>query len=321
MMLTKKNMFGGDDGGETEHLLPVEGRLHPGADVGRDRSRSRSSSTPTASATTSTQIYSWYSEQGWGGTRVTFDTDKIERDQAADRGDRARSCRSRRAPRSASATRAVARRWRPAGPERAGAAGRRFHRDAGRARQGHRADPGASARNCATCASTAATRTASWRCASIASVRPRSASARRRWRSFVGLALRGAPLREFRRGETEVPVWVRFAGADDYGIEDIASFTVRAPDGRTVPLLAMVDVQVRPAATQIQRANRQTTLTIQANLADKVTDARRAQGDGGDAEVGRVPGRLQLSLRRRRLRGRGRGRQADDVQPADRAGA
>ena len=38
----------------------------------------------------------------------------------------------------------------------------------------------------------------------------------------MGLALRGAPLREFRRGDTEVPVWVRFAGADDYGTEDLA---------------------------------------------------------------------------------------------------
>ncbi|SFK96488.1 efflux RND transporter permease subunit [Lysobacter sp. cf310] len=98
---------------------------------------------------------------------------------------------------------------------------------------------------------------------------------------FVGLALRGAPLREFRRGETEVPVWVRFAGAENYGVEDIASFTVRAPDGRTVPLLSMVDVSVRPAATEIRRANRQTTLTIQANLADKATvpDARKAMED------------------------------------------
>ena len=98
---------------------------------------------------------------------------------------------------------------------------------------------------------------------------------------FVGLALRGAPLREFRRGETEVPVWVRFAGAENYGVADIASFTVRAPDGRTVPLLSMVDVSVRPAATEIRRANRQTTLTIQANLADKATvpEARKAMED------------------------------------------
>jgi HAE1 family hydrophobic/amphiphilic exporter-1 len=95
---------------------------------------------------------------------------------------------------------------------------------------------------------------------------------------FVGLALRGAPLREFRRGESEVPVWVRFKGAEQYGTEDIAAFMVRAPDGRTVPLLAMVDVAVVPAATQISRANRQTTLTIQANLGDKITmpEARTA---------------------------------------------
>ncbi len=98
---------------------------------------------------------------------------------------------------------------------------------------------------------------------------------------FVGLALRGAPLREFRQGDAEVPVWVRFAGADDYGIKDISAFTVRAPDGRIVPLLAMVDVRIGEAASQIERSNRQTTLTIQANLADKVSmpEARKAMED------------------------------------------
>ncbi|KGQ18991.1 Cation/multidrug efflux pump [Lysobacter dokdonensis DS-58] len=99
--------------------------------------------------------------------------------------------------------------------------------------------------------------------------------------TFVGLALRGAPLREFRRGDTEVPVWVRFAGADDYGTEDLASFTVRAPDGRSVPLLAMVNVQVRPAASSIERTNRQTTLTITAGIAEKSTqpEAKKAIED------------------------------------------
>jgi HAE1 family hydrophobic/amphiphilic exporter-1 len=95
---------------------------------------------------------------------------------------------------------------------------------------------------------------------------------------FVGLALRGAPLREFRRNDTEVPVWVRFAGAESYGVEDIAAFTVLAPDGRSVPLLAMVDVRIGAAASEIQRSDRQTTLTVQANLADKVSmpEARKA---------------------------------------------
>jgi len=96
--------------------------------------------------------------------------------------------------------------------------------------------------------------------------------------SFVGLALRGAPMREFRRGDSEVPVWVRFAGAEQSSPEDLASFTVRTGDGRSVPLLSLVDVSIKPSATQVGRTNRQTTLTIKANLAEKVTapEARKA---------------------------------------------
>ncbi|WP_422509833.1 efflux RND transporter permease subunit [Stenotrophomonas sp. GZD-301] len=99
--------------------------------------------------------------------------------------------------------------------------------------------------------------------------------------SFVGLALRGAPMREFRRGDTEVPVWVRFAGAEQSSPEDLASFTVRTGDGRSVPLLSLVDVTVKPTATQIGRTNRQTTLTIKANLAEKITvpEGRKAMED------------------------------------------
>ncbi len=84
---------------------------------------------------------------------------------------------------------------------------------------------------------------------------------------FVGLALRGASLREFQRGEIEIPVNVRFKGAEHYGTEDLQSFTVRAPDGRSVPLLAMVDVAVQASANSIQRMNRQTMLKVQASLA------------------------------------------------------
>ncbi|WP_401743356.1 efflux RND transporter permease subunit [Stenotrophomonas geniculata] len=96
--------------------------------------------------------------------------------------------------------------------------------------------------------------------------------------SFVGLALRGAPMREFRRGDNEVPVWVRFAGAEQSSPEDLAGFSVRTGDGRTVPLLSLVTVDVGSSATQIGRTNRQTTLTIKANLAEKVTapDGRKA---------------------------------------------
>lgn len=98
---------------------------------------------------------------------------------------------------------------------------------------------------------------------------------------FVGLALRGSPLREFRRGDNEVPVWVRFAGAEQTSPEDLAGFTVRTGDGRNVPLLSLVDVSIQPAASQVNRTNRQTTLTLKANLGDKVTapEARKAMED------------------------------------------
>ncbi|MCW0375223.1 efflux RND transporter permease subunit [Xanthomonas sacchari] len=99
--------------------------------------------------------------------------------------------------------------------------------------------------------------------------------------SFVGLALRGASLREFRHGDNEVPVWVRFAGAEQTSPEDLDSFNVHTQDGRSVPLLSLVETQPRAAATQIARTNRQTTLTITANLGAKVTapEAKQAIED------------------------------------------
>ncbi len=87
---------------------------------------------------------------------------------------------------------------------------------------------------------------------------------------FVGMALRGSSLRDFHRGEVEIPVNVRFAGSDDYGIEDLSGFMVRAANGTQVPLLAMVEVGVSPAATSIQRLNRQTMLRIEAGIARDV---------------------------------------------------
>src|SRR5690606_7818476 len=95
---------------------------------------------------------------------------------------------------------------------------------------------------------------------------------------YVGMALRGSSLRDFHREGVEIPVNVRFAGADRYGIGDLASFMVRAPNGTEIPLLAMVDVNVNPSATSIQRLNRQTMLRIEAGLAKDVpvADARKA---------------------------------------------
>jgi len=88
---------------------------------------------------------------------------------------------------------------------------------------------------------------------------------------YIGIALRGSQLREFRQGESEIPVWVRFAGADKFSSNDLESLKLRRDDGTEVPLLSVVDVEVLKGATQINRQDRQTSLTVQANLTKGVT--------------------------------------------------
>ncbi len=88
---------------------------------------------------------------------------------------------------------------------------------------------------------------------------------------FVNIALRGQALREFRRGDVEVPVTLRFAGAENYGSAELAAFKVRTADGRSVPLMAMVNLRPQPAAGVIEHTNRQTTLTLSANFAPDIT--------------------------------------------------
>ena len=95
---------------------------------------------------------------------------------------------------------------------------------------------------------------------------------------YVGIALRGTPMREFRQNGAEIPVWVRFAGAQQFRVQDLESLMLRRADGAEVPIMSVVTASVKRGATQIRRQSRQTALTIQANLAeDKTTeDARKA---------------------------------------------
>lgn len=96
--------------------------------------------------------------------------------------------------------------------------------------------------------------------------------------TYVGIALRGAPLKEFRNGDTEIPVWLRFQGADTQSVSGMADFKLRRSDGTLVPLLSLVDVRTQESASAIQRDSRQTSLPLTANLAPGTTqdDARKA---------------------------------------------
>jgi len=83
---------------------------------------------------------------------------------------------------------------------------------------------------------------------------------------YLGVALRGSPLREFRRGTTEVPVWVRFEGSEQFSINSLSSLDLTRADGVKVPLLSLVNVKIKPGASQISRSNRQTSIAIDANI-------------------------------------------------------
>lgn len=98
---------------------------------------------------------------------------------------------------------------------------------------------------------------------------------------YIGIALRGTPLREFRRAGEEVPVWARFAGSERFRVDDLQSLQLTRPDGSRVPLMSMVDVEIVHGAGQINRQNRRTSLAIAANLAEGKTmdDARNAMVD------------------------------------------
>ena len=286
MMLTKKNMFGGDDSDETNIFYQWKGSYSLGQ-MSDEVARVEQFMEANRKRFHIEQIYSWYSEQGDAGTRIKFDTSNLDETKTLIEQIR------KELPKSARTTLGIG----GGGGGPGGGGGQpgenvqvQLVGDSTKtlAEIADEIVPMLSKRkelrdvrvNAGDQNSELSVRVDRERAAAFGFNAQQVAS-------FVGIALRGAPLREFRRGETEVPVWVRFAGAEQYGMEDLATFTVRAPDGRTVPLLSMVDVDVTPAATQISRANRQTTLTVQANLADKVTvpDARKAMEETLKAAV------------------------------------
>jgi HAE1 family hydrophobic/amphiphilic exporter-1 len=105
--------------------------------------------------------------------------------------------------------------------------------------------------------------------------------------SYIAIALRGVPLREFRGERREVPVWLRFAGGDEASVDNLRDFKLTRPDGTQVPLLSMVDIRLEQAAGSIRRQDRQTALPITVNAAPG-TDMGQFRRSIGEA-MDRVP--------------------------------
>jgi HAE1 family hydrophobic/amphiphilic exporter-1 len=95
---------------------------------------------------------------------------------------------------------------------------------------------------------------------------------------FISIALRGAQLKDYHGSDAQIPVWLRFRGADAQSLDDLSDFKLRRPDnGTQVPLMSMVQISTNNASSVIERESRQTSFAIKANLAEGTTsnDARK----------------------------------------------
>lgn len=114
--------------------------------------------------------------------------------------------------------------------------------------------------------------------------------------SYVSIALRGTPLREFRSAAGEIPVWMRFAESDDASVDDLRDLKLRAADGSRVPLMSMIHLKVQAGASTISRENRQTSLPIKINLIDGVSmEQARKDLEAAMASI-QLPAGYRLSL-------------------------
>jgi HAE1 family hydrophobic/amphiphilic exporter-1 len=108
---------------------------------------------------------------------------------------------------------------------------------------------------------------------------------------FIGIAMRGANLREYRHEGQEVPVTVRFQGADSQSVDDLRGLRIKAPNGELVPLMSLVDARTHAGPAAIGRTNRQTAIQLQLNLAkDAPMDQVRPKIEEAMNALGLPPG-------------------------------
>jgi len=84
----------------------------------------------------------------------------------------------------------------------------------------------------------------------------------------IAIAMRGDTLREFRGENSEIAVRLAFRESDKQSLEQLADLPVYNQQGQRVPLGAVASFQISRSPQSIQRIDRQTALTITANLDD-----------------------------------------------------
>lgn len=93
---------------------------------------------------------------------------------------------------------------------------------------------------------------------------------------LIGTGLRGAPLREYRGAEGELPIWLQLKGSREASVDVLAALRLQRPVGEPVPLLSLVRLEQRDGPRQLVRQDRETAITISANLEGRTLDEARA---------------------------------------------
>lgn len=96
---------------------------------------------------------------------------------------------------------------------------------------------------------------------------------------LVGFALRGTNLRTFRsENEGEIDIQLRYDESLQSSLEALKSLSLFRNGSANITLEMIADIQVLPGTSQIQRRDRQTSLTMGANLDEGITtdDARES---------------------------------------------
>ncbi|WP_371378760.1 efflux RND transporter permease subunit [Thalassotalea aquiviva] len=92
----------------------------------------------------------------------------------------------------------------------------------------------------------------------------------------VSLALRGTPLRTFRHGDTgEVDIWLNYDLKVKESIAELKKLPITEFNNKVITLDSVATMEVKPRLSEIHRFNRQTAITIQANLDDITLEQAR----------------------------------------------
>ena len=86
----------------------------------------------------------------------------------------------------------------------------------------------------------------------------------------VRQAYYGEEVQRLPRENGDVRVMVRYPKAERYNLASLESFRLRTPDGRMVPLLSVVNVEVASGVKEIKRRERRRSSTVNANLTSDV---------------------------------------------------